>query len=62
MQFPKILLDKNLCKIRTITTFITLDSNQTKWPELIQQANDFCQSLAKDFKNKGYLVQSIRID
>ncbi|TEW52842.1 DUF711 family protein [Psychromonas algicola] len=61
MQFPKILLDKNLCKIRTITTFITLDSNQTKWPELIQQANDFCQSLAKDFKNKGYLVQSIRI-
>ena len=61
MQFPKILLDKNLCKIRTITTFITLDSNQTTWPETIQQANDFCHSLAKDFKKKGYTVQSIRI-
>ena len=61
MQFPNILLDKNLCKIRTITTFITLDSNQSNWPAAIQQANDFCQSLAKDFKKKGYTVQSIRI-
>lgn len=61
MQFPNILLDKNLCKIRTITTFITLDSNQARWPKAIQEANDFCHSLAKDFKKKGYIVQSIRI-
>jgi len=61
MQFPDVVLDKDLCKIRTITTFISLDPDQSKWPDLIQQANDFCQSLAVDFKNKGYLVQSIRI-
>ena len=61
MQFPDVVLDKDLCKIRTITTFISLDSDQSKWPNLIRQANDFCQSLAVDFKNKGYLVQSIRI-
>jgi uncharacterized protein (UPF0210 family) len=61
MSLLKIVLDKNLCKVRTITTFISLDSNQNKWPLLIEQANDFCQSLAKDLKLKGYHVQSIRI-
>jgi len=61
MKLPELILDKNLCKIRTITTFIHLDFDQSKWPKLIRKANVFCQSLADDFKKNGYKVQSIRI-
>jgi uncharacterized protein (UPF0210 family) len=61
MLLPGTILDKDLCKIRTITTFLTLDSNQNRWAKTIQEANDFCHSLAEDFKSHGYTVQSIRI-
>ena len=61
MKLPVILTDKNLCKVRTITTFIRLDFDQSKWPSLIHKANKFCQSLASDFKDHGYTVQSVRI-
>jgi uncharacterized protein len=61
MKLPELIEDKNLCKIRTITTFIHLDFDQSKWPKLIKKANLFCQSLADDFKQHGYKVQSIRI-
>ena len=61
MKLPELILDKALCKVRTITTFIHLDFDQNQWPSLIKNANDFCQSLADDFKEKGYTVQSIRI-
>ena len=61
MKLPELILDKALCKVRTITTFIHLDFDQSQWPSLIKNANDFCQSLADDFKEKGYTVQSIRI-
>ncbi|MDN2662239.1 DUF711 family protein [Psychromonas sp. 14N.309.X.WAT.B.A12] len=61
MQFPELLLDKSLCKVRTITTFLKFDFDQRKWPSLIEQANKFCVSLADDFKSQGYQVQSIRI-
>ena len=61
MKLPELILDKTLCKVRTITTFIHLDFDQSQWPSLIKNANNFCQSLADDFKEKGYTVQSIRI-
>ena len=61
MQLPELIDDKNLCKVRTITTFLRLDTDQRKWPTLLNEANDFCQSLASDFKDNGYEVQSIRI-
>jgi len=61
MQLPDILLDKNLCKVRTITTFVRLDFDKTKWSKIIQKANSFCQTLASDLKHQGYTVQSIRI-
>lgn len=61
MQLPDILLDKNLCKVRTITTFVRLDFDQTKWAKIIHKSNSFCQALANDLKNNGYTVQSIRI-
>lgn len=61
MEYPEILSDKDLCKVRTITTFIELDFDQSKWPALIKKANSFCQALAHDFKENGYTVQSVRI-
>ncbi|MEG3753432.1 DUF711 family protein [Psychromonas arctica] len=61
MHLPELLLDKSLCKVRTITTFLKFDFDQSKWPDLIDQANQFCLTLAEEFKGKGYHVQSIRI-
>lgn len=61
MQNSEVLQNKSLCKIRTITTFITLNSDQRKWPKLIHEANQFCLNLASDFNKNGYIVQSIRI-
>ena len=52
---------KDLCKIRTITTFIHLDKNKDLWAEEIKKANDFCIWLAAHFKKNGYQTQSIRI-
>lgn len=53
--------DKALCKIRTITTFISLDKNKDTWQYEIKQASDFCLNLTEEFNAKGYTVQSIRI-
>lgn len=61
MQFPALLSDKSLCKVRTITTFVHFDFDQSNWPHLIAQANQFCVALAKKFNQQGYQVQSIRI-
>lgn len=52
---------KDLCKIRTITTFIHLDKNKKLWDEEIKKANDFCIRLSAHFKKNGYQTQSIRI-
>lgn len=61
MKLPELLLDKNLCKVRTITTFIQLDFDQRQWPMVIHKTNTFCQTLVSDLKLEGYTVQSIRI-
>lgn len=53
--------DKNLCKIRTVTTFLVLDKNRDKWQQEIQKASDFCLLLAAKFTEQNYQVQSIRI-
>ncbi len=53
--------DKNLCKIRTITTFLVLDKNSALWEKEIRSASDFCLNLALRFSQQDYQVQSIRI-
>jgi len=53
--------NKALCKIRTITTFISLDENKGDWNDKIKEASSFCLTLSDEFKTKGYTVQSIRI-
>ncbi|NQZ33509.1 MAG: DUF711 family protein [Oceanospirillaceae bacterium] len=52
---------QDLCKIRTITTFLSLDRNQQNWPQRINSAANFCQQLSETFAAHGYSVQSIRI-
>ncbi len=53
--------NKNLCKIRTITTFLTLTFDKSKWEEEILKACTFCNELSQKFNKQDYEVQSIRI-
>ncbi|QIR77009.1 DUF711 family protein [Sulfurospirillum diekertiae] len=55
------LKNKDLCKIRTITSFVTLDKEKSTWEEAIFKAASFGGDLAHEFKTHGYHVQSIRI-
>lgn len=50
-----------LCKIRTITTFLSLKKDSKTWKSELKKAYTFCQNLSKDFKKSNYEVQSIRI-
>lgn len=53
--------NKQLCKIRTITTFLTLKKDKNNWEEKIEKACYFCDSLSEKFNKIDYEVQSIRI-
>lgn len=55
------LKNKNLCKIRTITSFITLTKDKKEWEDKISQASIFGGELTKEFNKNGYEVQSIRV-
>jgi len=50
-----------LCKVRTITTFLSLAKGREMWEEEIQKASHFCSELSKAFATANYTVQSIRI-
>lgn len=52
---------KELCKIRTITTFLSLSQDQSCWESAISKAANFCAELAETFIKNGYTVQTIRI-
>lgn len=60
-MIDEILKDKNLCKIRTITSFLTLSKDKTTWEESIKKVAYFSKSLLEDFTKEGYIVQSVRI-
>ncbi len=53
--------NKILCKIRTITTFLTLTKDKTLWENEILKACTFCNELTQEFNKNEYEVQSIRI-
>ena len=55
------LKNKDLCKIRTITSFVTLKKDKKTWEKAIREAATFGGDLARTFSDQGYLVQSIRI-
>ncbi|AXX92007.1 hypothetical protein CPU12_00210 [Malaciobacter molluscorum LMG 25693] len=56
-----IYKNKKLCKVRTITTFLSLNKNKNLWEEEIKKACNFCIELSKKFNKIDYEVQSIRI-
>ena len=58
---PKNFQDKSLCKVRTITTFLTLDSNRENWKEEITKASTFCMNLTSTLRKLNYTVQTNRI-
>lgn len=53
--------NKNLCRVRTVTTFLTLNFKKDLWEEQIAKASKFCNELSSKFMEQGYEVQSIRI-
>lgn len=53
--------DKDLCRIRTITTFLSLTHDKTHWKKHILRASHFCSELSQAFLSNGYTVQSVRI-
>jgi len=53
--------NKDLCKIRTITTFLTLTKDKGTWKNEISKACTFCNELTQKFTDNSYEVQSIRI-
>ena len=55
------ITNKDLCKVRTITTFINLTSDKSLWQNHLQSAKTQCDKLTHALQNIGYQVQSIRI-
>lgn len=53
--------NKNLCKVRTVTTFISLNTKKDTWTHEIKKASTLCFDLSDAFTDKAYIVQSIRI-
>lgn len=53
--------NKDLCRVRTVTTFLTLSSEKSTWKNEISKACTFCNELSNKFVDNGYDVQSIRI-
>jgi len=53
--------NKNFCKVRTVTTFLSLNKDKSTWEKEILKASDFCNDLAFKFMENSYEVQSIRI-
>jgi len=53
--------NKELCKVRTVTTFLTLSKEKSTWKNEIIKASNFCNDLSLKFLESQYEVQSIRI-
>jgi len=58
---PQPFENTDLCKIRTITTFVSLSADRKNWKEQIEEASFFCTDLTCIFQKHGYTVQTNRI-
>ncbi len=54
-------MEKDLCRVRTITTFIVLEKDTATWKETLSRAGKFCSKLSRQFQAQGYDVQSVRM-
>lgn len=53
--------NKELCKIRTVTTFLSLGGDRDSWQAEITKASAFLSELTSELKTNDYTVQSVRI-
>ena len=53
--------NKNLCKVRTVTTFLSFDNDRKSWKDQIENASEFCEKVTNTLQNSGYIVQTNRI-
>ncbi|NRD75183.1 DUF711 family protein [Shewanella sp. VB17] len=53
--------NKELCTVRTITTFLSLTDDKELWEQEIVKASTFCADLSAEMQENGYTVQSVRI-
>jgi len=53
--------NKDLCRVRTITTFISLEPKKESWKDEILKAASLCTHLTDELQLQGYQVQSNRI-
>jgi uncharacterized protein len=53
--------NKDLCKVRTITTFISLGKEKKNWKQEIRKASKFCSDISRKLIKNNYSVQSVRI-
>ncbi|MDO4232058.1 MAG: DUF711 family protein [Lautropia sp.] len=55
------LQSPDLCRVRAITAFATLNADTASWPETLEAAKRQCDRLAAALQAQGYAVQSVRI-
>lgn len=56
-----IFQEKSLCRVRTVTLFLTLTKDKSQWETVLNQAKAEFDLLVPAIQSKGYVVQSIRI-
>lgn len=55
------LHNTELCRVRAITAFISLNKNSHLWAGVLEEAKRQCDRLAESFARAGYTVQSVRL-
>lgn len=50
-----------LCRVRTITVFLSLSQDKETWQAALAKAARFCGELSALFQQNGYCVQSVRV-
>lgn len=53
--------NKNLCKVRTVTAFLSLTRDKDAWASTLHKASALFIKLSESLMSDGYEVQSIRI-
>ncbi|QEY23839.1 DUF711 family protein [Neisseria animalis] len=60
MQNPD-LTSPELCRVRTVTAFISLDKDDGNWQSVLAEAKQQCDNIAAALQQRGYTVQSVRL-
>ncbi|MBR0572697.1 MULTISPECIES: DUF711 family protein [Pasteurellaceae] len=53
--------NKSLCRVRTITLFLSLTQDKNQWQQVLQEAKQEFNLLIPSIQNAGYEIQTIRI-